>query len=154
MLFSTTKRDKTAVCVCECVYSLLQQGVLELFGVELHPQLVCTHPSSGEEHRMFDEVRGRRAPGGVRVDHQLKHKKMMSTRQNRSWVCLKTKISCVIVVTLSRLMNSGLSTWGMEGSLPWRISCHLSPLVGRGSAPEALTTVRARAKMSALVRLV
>lgn len=58
-----------------------------------------------------------------------------------------------LTVTLRRLRNSGDSTWGMEGSLPCLISCHLSPLVGRGSAPEALTTVRARAKMSAFVKL-
>lgn len=56
------------------------------------------------------------------------------------------------VLTLRRLRSSWLSTWGMDGSLPCLISCHLSPLVGRGSAPDALITVRARAKMSALVR--
>lgn len=59
----------------------------------------------------------------------------------------------VHVLTLRRLRNSWDRTWGMDGSLPCLISCHLSPLAGRGSAPEALITVRARAKMSAFVKL-
>ena len=59
----------------------------------------------------------------------------------------------LLTVTLSRPRNSGESTCGMAGSLPRLISCHFSPLVGRGSAPEALTTVRAKAKMSAFVKL-
>lgn len=62
-------------------------------------------------------------------------------------------MSLVRVLTLRRLRNSWERTWGMDGSLPCLISYHLSPLVGRGSAPEALITVRARAKMSAFVKL-
>lgn len=56
-------------------------------------------------------------------------------------------------LTLRRPRKSWDSTCGMDGSLPCRISCHLSPLVGRGSAPDALITVSARAKTSAFVRL-
>ena len=50
---------------------LLEQGVLEPLSVELHPELVRTHPGGGEEHRVLDEVRGRRPPGRLRMDHQL-----------------------------------------------------------------------------------
>lgn len=59
----------------------------------------------------------------------------------------------MLLATLSKLRNSIESTCGMEGNLPRLISCHFSPLVGKGSAPEALTIVRARAKMSAFVKL-
>lgn len=67
--------------------------------------------------------------------------------------CLLEQVGCFSIFTLSKLRNSGESTCGMEGSLPRLISCHFSPLVGRGSAPEALMTVRAKAKMSAFVKL-
>lgn len=50
---------------------LLQQRVLELLCVELDPQLVGAHPGGGEEHGVFDEVRGGRSSAGVGVDHEL-----------------------------------------------------------------------------------
>lgn len=58
--------------------SLLQESVLELLGVELDPQLICAHSGRGEENRVFDEVRGRRSPARVRVDHQLRERQYKS----------------------------------------------------------------------------
>lgn len=60
------------------VNSLLQESVLELLGVELDPQLICAHSGRGEENRVFDEVRGRRSPARVRVDHQLRERQYKS----------------------------------------------------------------------------
>lgn len=60
------------------VDSLLQESVLELFGVELDPQLVCAHSGRSEENWVFDEVRGRRSPARVRVDHQLRERQYKS----------------------------------------------------------------------------
>ena len=56
---------------------LLEQGVLEPLSVELHPELVRTHPGGGEEYRALDEVRGRRPPGRLRMDHQLEEEQTM-----------------------------------------------------------------------------
>ena len=56
------------------------------------------------------------------------------------------------MLTFSNSVNSWESTCGIRGNLPCLISCHWSPFLGRGSAPAAHTTVRARAKISAFGR--
>lgn len=131
---------------------LLEERVLKLLCIELDSELVRTHPGSGEEHRVLDEVRRRRPSAVIGVDHQLKGLKSYGVKL-KSGKTVGSNVSSVCVLTLRRPRNSWDRTWGMDGSLPCLIACHLSPLVGRGSAPEALITVRARAKTSAFVKL-
>lgn len=103
------------------------------------------------------EVEGRRVGSGWIISCQedicilIKHSRPHSTQFWQKWKALGLLYRRNF--TFNKLKNSWESTCGIWGRMPCRILCHFSPLVGRGSAPEALTTVRARANMSAFFRL-
>lgn len=72
---TATFQEKHSAAVDRCfsafLYLLLKLGVLGLLCVEFHTEQVGTHSSCRQQHRVLEEVKGGRPPGGVRVDHQL-----------------------------------------------------------------------------------
>lgn len=141
---------------------LLQKCVLESLSIELYTQLISIHSGSSQKNRMSDEVRGWGSPCWVRMNHKLSGRYMhilIKTPFNADLSEIEStsetfrEIICSRTLTFNKLKNSWESTCGIWGRMPCRILCHFSPLVGRGSAPEALITVRARANMSAFFRL-
>lgn len=91
---------------------------------------------------------GRRSFHWVRMDHELEGKGVQGLKLPCMWTG-KILILLGYLRTLRSSRKPSGSFWGIDGTFPLRMWCHMAPLWGSGPAPAARAIVSDRAKMSA-----